>query len=113
MARQYFFDKKLWYDKISQKDIEDLCVILNKVLSKSNYFISINIPTIRSNGNKIIDAFVTGKSSINDEDEIISFWNNGFIGFCNNANQKDTKLITDSFIEWCDKLINRSKNGKT
>ena len=117
-ARQYFKDLGLTYDYITLDDLHLLKWILNR------NFANIQVQTMKDNvhyvywhrvndakyykgiydNNTLIKAQLTGKGGYFDAREVITFNPNGYIGFCGEADKKNTIPVIESFIEWCNHL---------
>lgn len=112
-ARQYFTDKGLTYDDITEGDILTLTMLLNKHIKKANKDGETSVNTMslskkinikkKSNG-AIISCFLYMNSHYFTQRECISFNVDGFIGFAGWADQGNTNPILRAFLEWCDYL---------
>lgn len=112
-ARQYFKDKGLTYDDITEGDILALVMLLNKHIKKANKDNETSVETMtlskkidikkKSNGN-IITCFLYMNSHYFTQRECISFNQDGFIGFAGWADTGNLNPIKRAFIEWCDYL---------
>lgn len=118
-ARAYFKDKGLSYSDIRIETLDYLAALLNlkfaqqNVERKSNpekpqYWVRVNSAKYykgeyKENGT-LICAFLTGKGTYFNAREVISFNRDGFIGFCGDADMKNTEPVVKAFIEWCDWL---------
>lgn len=115
-ARQYFVDKGLTYDSITEGDIAALVILLGKEIKKSNDSGETSVNTIhmskkidikkKSNGS-IISCFTYVNSHYFKQRECISFNRDGFIGFAGWADQGNTNPILRAFLKWCDMLSDK------
>lgn len=112
-ARQYFKDKGLTYADITSGDICGLVMILNKHIKKAskNHEMSVDsmhlsekiVSKYKTNG-ELLGCFIYLNSHYFRRRECISFNYDGFIGFAGWADSRNTKPITEAFIEWCDTI---------
>lgn len=112
-ARQYFRDKGLTYDDITEGDILSLLMLLNREIKKSNKDGETSVNTMhmsskigmkkRTNGT-IIKCFLHINSHYFTQREAISFNEDGFIGFAGWADQGNTNPLLRAFLRWCDDL---------
>lgn len=111
-ARQYFIDKGLTYDHITEGDILTLVMLLNKHIKLANkdnetsaemHLSSKQVIKKKSNGT-IERCFLYLNSYYFTRRECISFNADGFIGFAGWADQGNTNPILRAFLEWCDIL---------
>ena len=112
-ARQYFADKGLTYEDITEGDILALVMLLNKHIKAANKSGDTSVDTIslsrkidmkmRTNGT-ILACFLYVNSHYFTQRECISFNGDGFIGFAGWADQGNTNPILRAFLEWCDYL---------
>ena len=112
-ARQYFINKGLTYDDITEGDILALVMLLNKHIKAANKDGETSVDTItlskkinmkkKTNGT-IERCFLYVNSHYFTQRECISFNGNGFIGFAGWADQGNTNPILRAFLEWCDYL---------
>ena len=112
-ARQYFRDKGLTYDDITEGDILSLLMLLNREIKKSNKVGETSVSTMhmsskidvkkRTNGT-IIKCFLYINSHYFTRREAISFDEDGFIGFAGWADQGNTNPLLRAFLRWCDDL---------
>lgn len=112
-ARQYFRDKGLTYDDITEGDILSLLMLLNREIKKSNKAGETSVSTMhmsskiymkkRTNGT-IIKCFLYINSHYFTQREAISFNEDGFIGFAGWADQGNTNPLLRAFLRWCDDL---------
>lgn len=115
-ARQYFKDKGLTYDDITEGDICTLVMLLNKHIKQANKDGITSVNTIRmsekidskykTNG-CLISCYLYVNSHYFTRRECISFNKDGFIGFCGWAEGKNHYPIIDAFREWCDLVVKR------
>lgn len=112
-ARQYFADKGLTYDDITEGDILILSMMLEKEIKKSNKAGETSVSTItlskkidmkRKTNGHIICCFLYVNSHYFERREAISFNRDGFIGFAGWADQGNTNPILRAFLKWCDYL---------
>lgn len=111
-ARQYFTDKGLTYEDITEGDILTLVMLLNKHIKAANKDNETSCPITlsekkcikrKSNGS-IISCYLYVNSYYFTRRECISFNEDGFIGFAGWADQGNTNPILRAFLEWCDIL---------
>lgn len=112
-ARQYFTDKGLTYEDITEGDILALVMLLNKHIKAANKSGETSVDTIslsrkidikmRTNST-ILACFLYVNSHYFTRRECISFNYDGFIGFAGWADQGNTNPILRAFLEWCDYL---------
>ena len=112
-ARQYFRDKGLTYDDITEGDILSLLMLLNREIKKSNKVGETSVSTMhmsskiamkkRTNGT-IIKCFLYINSHYFTRREAISFNEDGYIGFAGWADQGNTNPLLRAFLRWCDDL---------
>lgn len=112
-ARQYFRDKGLTYDDITEGDILSLLMLLNREIKKSNKAGETSVNTMhmsskitmkkRTNGT-IIKCFLYINSHYFTQREAISFNEDGYIGFAGWADQGNTNPLLRAFLRWCDDL---------
>lgn len=110
-ARQYFKDKGLSYELITEGDILTLVMMLNQEIKKSNKIGETSVSTTylskridmkkRTNGT-IIKCFLYMNSHYYTQREAISFNQDGFIGFAGWADQGNTNPLLRAFLRWCD-----------
>lgn len=120
-ARQYFADKGLTYDDITEGDILTLVMLLNKHIKAANKSHETSVETMRlsdkkvikrkSNGS-IIQCYLYLNSHYFTQRECISFNSDGFIGFAGWADQGNTNPILRAFLEWCDILADAGSSHK-
>ena len=115
-ARQYFKDKGLSYEKITEGDILTLVILLNKHIKKSNkdgetsvntIYLSQKVDIRKKTNGTIISCYLYMNSHYFTRRECISFNEDRFIGFAGWANQGNTNPILRAFLEWCDILAER------
>ena len=112
-AREYFKNKGLTYDSITEGDILILSMMLEKELKKSNKAGETSVSTItlskkvdmkkKANGH-IMCCFLYVNSHYFERREAISFNRDGFIGFAGWADQGNTNPLLRGFLKWCDYL---------
>lgn len=112
-AREYFKNKGLTYDSISEGDILVLSMMLEKELKKSNKSGETSVSTMtlskkidmkkKTNGH-IICCFLYMNSHYFTQREAISFNRDGFIGFAGWADTGNTNPLLRGFLKWCDYL---------
>ena len=112
-ARQYFLNKGLTYEDITEGDILTLTMLLNKHIKKANKDNETSMGTmrlsdkvdIRKKRNGVITScHLYVNSHYFTRRECISFNTDGFIGFAGWADQGNTNPILRAFLEWCDYL---------
>lgn len=112
-ARQYFKDKGLTYNDITEGDILSLVLLLNKYIKKANkdgetsvntMHLSKKIDIKKKTNGSIISCFLYMNSHYFTQRECISFNQDGYIGFTGWADQGNTNPILRAFLEWCDFL---------
>lgn len=112
-ARQYFNNKGLTYDDITEGDILALVMLLNKYIKKANkdnetsvdsMCLSKKIDMKKKRNGTIEKCFLYVNSHYFTQRECISFNCDGFIGFAGWADQGNTNPILRAFLEWCDYL---------
>lgn len=112
-ARQYFKDKGLSYEQITEGDIIALQMMCSQELKKSNKTGETSVHTMhmsakidmkkRPNGT-IICCFLYMNSHYFTRREAISFNRDGFIGFAGWGDQGNTNPLLRAFLRWCDGL---------
>lgn len=112
-AREYFKNKNLSYNDITEGDICTLNMLLNKHIKVAckNHEMSVDSMRMsqkirskyRTNG-KLIECYLFVNSHYFTRRECISFNKDGFIGFACWASSTNVKPIIEAFIEWCDDL---------
>lgn len=112
-AREYFKNKGLTYDSITEGDILTLAMMLEKEIKKSNKAGETSVSTItlskkigmekKTNGH-IMCCFLYVNSHYFEQREAISFNRDGFIGFAGWADQGNTNPLLRGFLKWCDYL---------
>lgn len=112
-AREYFKNKGLTYDSISEGDILILSMMLEKELKKSNkcgetststMTLSKKIDMKKKTNGHIICCFLYMNSYYFTQREAISFNRDGFIGFAGWADIGNTNPLLRGFLKWCDYL---------
>ena len=111
-AREYFTEKGLTYEKISEGDICVLALLLNKHLKQANKkkVTSVNMrmsekikSKYRTNGT-IKECYLFMNSHYFNQREAISFNKDGFIGFAGWADSGNKEPVIKAFIEWVDSI---------
>lgn len=112
-ARDYFKNRGLTYDHITEGDILTLVMLLNQEIKKSVKDGETSVQTIhlskridlkkKTNG-KIITCFLYVNSHYFEQRECISFNGDGFIGFAGWADQGNVNPILRAFLKWCDAM---------
>ena len=118
-ARDYFKQKGLTYDDITEGDILPLVMLLQQELKKSAKDCETSVSTMtiskkinikkRPNGS-ITSCFLYVNSHYFVQRECISFNADGFIGFAGWADQGNVNPILRAFLKWCDYMA-EAKNG--
>lgn len=112
-ARQYFKDKGLTYEDITEGDILTLTMMLNKELKTANkecetsvgtMYLSRKVNMKRKTNGSLICCYLYMNSHYFTRRECISFNYDGFIGFAGWADQGNTNPILRAFLKWCDYL---------
>lgn len=110
-ARQYFKDKGLSYEKITEGDILTLVMLLNKHLKIANkenetsmgtMYLSKKVDMKRKTNGSLLQCYLYVNSHYFERRECISFNVDGFIGFAGWADPGNTNPILRAFLEWCD-----------
>lgn len=119
-AREYFKNKGLTYDSITEGDILILAMMLEKELKKSNksgetsvssMSLSKKIDMKKKTNGHIICCFLYMGSHYFTQREAISFNRDGFIGFAGWADQGNTNPLLRAFLKWCDYLAEGEKTN--
>lgn len=111
-AREYFKNKDLCYDNVTEGDILALVMMLNQEI-KEAVKAGEGVPTLRLS--EKIDKKMTSKGTlifcniyVNSHyftrRECISFNENGYIGFAGWADDVSVAPIARAFTRWCDYL---------
>lgn len=118
-ARDYFKQKGLTYDDITEGDILPLVMLLQQELKKAAKDCETSVSTMtlskkmnikkRPNGS-ITSCFLYVNSHYFVQRECISFNADGFIGFAGWADQGNVNPILRAFLKWCDYMA-EAKNG--
>lgn len=113
VARTAFADAKLTYADITAGDICVLVMMLNKHIKKAVKEHAMSTDSMhmsdkikakyRSNGT-IISCYLYINAHYFTQRECISFNEEGFIGFCGWADDRNTAPIVNAFLEWVDAL---------
>lgn len=122
IARQHFSALGLTYEDINMNSIYQLCKILNKhiISCDRDMLVMINEPVLKGKNKNIIlnknntieFAEIKIRGTYFADREAVTFNTDGFIGFCGWADDINTQIITDGFIEWCNDLAGRKiENG--
>ena len=113
-ARQYFKDKGLEYNKVTEGDILTLVMLLNKHIKRSNkecetsmwsMYLSKKVDMKRKTNGELLHCYLYVNSHYFERRECISFNPDGFIGFAGWADQGNTNPILRAFLEWCDLIV--------
>lgn len=121
-ARDYFKEKGLTYNDITEGDILTLVLLLNREIKKAvkdhemstqSMHLSRRLDIKKRSNGAITECYLYINSHYFTQRECISFNRNGFIGFCGWADQGNTNPILRAFLEWCDCLTEteESKSG--
>lgn len=121
-ARDYFKEKNLTYNDITEGDILALVMMLNREIKKASKAREMSTESMhlsrrvdmkkRSNGT-VTECYLYINSHYFTQRECISFNKNGFIGFCGWADQVNTNPILRAFLTWCDYLAETEANHDT
>lgn len=112
-AREYFKNKGLTYEDITEGDICALVMLLNKSIKSAckNHEMSVDTMTMSekikskyTTYGRLKECYLFMNSHYFTRRECISFNRDGFIGFCGWADSSNTKPVIDAFIKWCDGL---------
>ena len=111
-ARKYFQEKGLSYENITSGDICVLVMILNKHLkiaikenkTPTKMYMSEKIDFKYKPNGTLKEGYLYVNSQYFRQREAISFNSDGFIGFCGWADDRNTPIIVNAFIEWCDTI---------
>lgn len=126
-ARDYFKDKGLTYDDVL---LADLYILQDKIDSKfirerldrllsdrQPYWKRVNnakrfkgkfTPAFHEEYGHLKSAYMTASGEYFTCREVISFNPDGYIGFCGDADSKNTQPVLEAFVEWCDWLTSRA-----
>ncbi len=116
LARNYFEKCNLTYDEITMNDLYKLIQILNiKIAEAGSCMLMINEPKLSginkniklSKDGKLVFAEIRVKGTYFDDREAITFYDDGFIGFCGWADGYNLTPFVMAFKEWCDYLKNK------
>lgn len=118
-AREYFKNKGLTYDDITEGDILALVLLLNAEIKKANAAAETSVDTMhlskkvvmkkKPNGT-ITECYLFVNSHYYTQREAISFNRDGFIGFAGWADQGNTNPLLRAFLKWCDELYKAKTN---
>ena len=112
-AREYFKSKGLTYANVTSGDICILAMLLNKNVKTANkrhemstdsMHMSDKIKSKYKTNGEIISCYLFINSHYFTQREAISFNEDGFIGFCGWADDRNTAPIVAAFMEWVDYL---------
>lgn len=112
-ARQYFKDKGLEYNKVTEGDILILVMLLNKHIKNANkecetsmgsMYLSKKVDMKRRTNGSLLHCYLYVNSHYFERRECISFNPDGFIGFAGWEDQGNTNPILRAFLEWCDSI---------
>lgn len=124
-ARAYFKRKGLTYDDITLPDLHFLKELLNKHfirqreelirdgreswlywdhVNQAKYYKGQFTPSTEKY-QRLICAYMTASGDHFTAREVISFNRDGFIGFCGDADDKNTQPVLAAFVEWCDWMV--------
>lgn len=112
-AREYFAQKGLTYDDVTEGDILVLVMMLNQEIKKatkagemstSTMHLSAKIDMKKKTNGAIQTCYLYMNSHYFTRREAISFNRDGFIGFCGWADQGNTNPVLRAFLRWCDYL---------
>lgn len=116
LARNYFEKCNLTYDEITMNDLYKLIQILNiKIAEAGSCMLMINEPKLSginkniklSKDGKLVFAEIRVKGTYFEDREAITFYDDGFIGFCGWADGYNLTPFVMGFKEWCDYLKNK------
>lgn len=93
------------FEKIKVDDIFEKCIYWDRV-NKSKYYKG----KYNTDGS-LICAFMTAKGGYFNCREVVSFNENGFIGFCGEADGTNIIPVANGFKNWCD-WLKEIANGK-
>lgn len=112
-AREYFKEKGLTYDSVTEGELLLLVMLLNKEIKAAVKDGEMSTGTMhlskrmdikkRSNG-AITECFLYINSHYFTQRECISFNRGGFIGFAGWADQGNVNPILRAFRKWCDMI---------
>lgn len=115
-ARIHFAECGLSYKDINEKKIDCLAAMLDAAMAEQKYNIIMaggqfyweTTNRIKKKESKYNSdgslrfAYITGKGRYFNDREVISFNEDGFIGFCGAADESNAEPIINAFIKWCD-----------
>ena len=118
-ARDYFEKKGLTYNDITEGEILDLVLLLNREIKKAikndemsthSMHLSKKMDIKKRSNGTITECYLYINSHYFTQRECISFNKNGFIGFCGWADQGNANPILRAFLAWCDCLTGSEAN---
>ena len=113
IAIKKYQEKGISYNDITAGDICVLTMILNKnikaacksgAMSNSSMYLSEKIKSKYTSAGKLKECDIFINSDYFKQRDCISFCASGTISFCHWAGDGNTKVITDSFIEWLETM---------
>ncbi|MDI6742175.1 MAG: hypothetical protein QMD11_05475 [Smithella sp.] len=113
-AREHFKNKGLSYNDITEGDICTLVMLLNKHIKQASKDGRMSTNTMRmsqkikskfTTTGKLKECYLFMNSHYFTQRECISFNDDGFIGFCGWADDRNTEPVVNAFIEWCDSIV--------
>jgi hypothetical protein len=121
-ARQYFADKGLTYNDITEGDIATLSYMLNQRIKRAAKYgeitrgthLSANMDIDMRDDGSIKGCYLYVSAPHYADRECVSFNENGFIGFAGWSDDEIVQPILQAFIEWCDIIsdwVSARKNG--
>ena len=110
-AREYFSETLgLSYSDINEGDILILSMLINQELKIAKDDTSVEMrlsqkikSKYKTNG-ELISCYLYVNSHYFTQRECVSFNGDGFIGFCDWADDRNTKPVVTAFRKWCDYL---------
>lgn len=120
LARNYFKECNLTYDDIGMNEIYKLIQILNRRIEQvDSCMLMINEPKLKGKYRNIIlkdgkikFVEIRVKGSYFDDREAITFYDDGYIGFCGWADGYNLTPFVMGFKEWCDYLKKKKLGDK-
>lgn len=122
-ARAYFKEKGLSYLDISCTDLGLLVSLLDRYFSQERRErLEAGRPTYwqrvigvrgeyHSSGG-VIRAVIKAKGATFATTNVVSFNQDGYIGFCGNASDENLQPVLAAFAAWCEKLAELKEIGK-